>query len=188
MIERFLTQTTFTSQEDFIKNLHLIVPENFNFAYDVMDEWAKEEPDKLALLWTKDKGECIRFTFKDLKEQTDQTASYFQSLGIGKGDMVMLILKRRYEFWLSILALHKLGAVAIPATHLLTDKDIVYRDERASVKAIVCAGEDVILDHIQRALPESPTVKIVISVGPNTREGFHNFHEEGEKAPKFVRP
>jgi acetyl-CoA synthetase len=188
MIERFLTQTKFSSQEDFKKNFHIIVPENFNFAYDVMDAWAAEKPDKLALLWTNDKDECIRFTFKDLKEQTDQTASYFQSLGIGKGDMVMLILKRRYEFWLSILALHKIGAVAIPATHLLTDKDIVYRDERASVKAIVCAGEDVIVEHIKKALPASPSVKIVISVGPNVPEGFHDFHQEWKKAPAFVKP
>lgn len=188
MIERFLTQTSFTSQEDFKKNLHIIVPENFNFAYDVMDVWAKEEPDKLALLWTNDKGECIRFTFKDLKEQTDQTASYFQTLGIGKGDMVMLILKRRYEFWLSILALHKLGAVAIPATHLLTDKDIVYRNERASIKAIICDGEEVITGHIAKAMPDSPTVKILVSVGPVVPEGFHDFHKEWKNAPAFVRP
>jgi acetyl-CoA synthetase len=188
MIERFLTQTSFTSQEDFKKNLHIIVPENFNFAYDVMDVWAKEEPDKLALLWTNDKGECIRFTFKDLKEQTDQTASYFQTLGIGKGDMVMLILKRRYEFWLSILALHKLGAVAIPATHLLTDKDIVYRNERASIKAIICDGEEVITGHIAKAMPNSPTVKILVSVGPVVPEGFHDFHKEWKNAPAFVRP
>lgn len=188
MIERFLTQTSFTSQEDFKKNLHIIVPENFNFAYDVMDVWAKEEPDKLALLWTNDKGECIRFTFKDLKEQTDQTASYFQTLGIGKGDMVMLILKRRYEFWLSILALHKLGAVAIPATHLLTDKDIVYRNERASIKAIICDGEEVITGHIAKAMPDSPTVKTLVSVGPVVPEGFHDFHKEWKNAPAFVRP
>ncbi len=128
MVERFLKQTTFTSQEDYKKNLQFIIPEHFNFAYDVMDVWAEEQPDKLALLWTSDQNEEIRFTFKDLKEQTDQTASYFQQLGIGHGDMVMLILKRRYEFWLSILALHKLGAVAIPATHMLTKKDIVYRN------------------------------------------------------------
>ncbi len=188
MIERFLTQTSFTSQEDFKKNLHIIVPENFNFAYDVMDVWAKEEPDKLALLWTNDKSECIRFTFKDLKEQTDQTASYFQTLGIGKGDMVMLILKRRYEFWLSILALHKLGAVAIPATHLLTDKDIVYRNERASIKAIICDGEEVITGHIAKAMPDSPTVKTLVSVGPVVPEGFHDFHKEWKNAPAFVRP
>ena len=105
MIERFLPQTSFSSQEDFIRNLDIRVPENFNFAYDVMDVWAEEQPDKLALLWTNDKGGCIRFSFRDLKEQSDRAAAYFRSLGIGRGDMVMLILKRRYEYWLSMLAL-----------------------------------------------------------------------------------
>ena len=125
MLERFVSQTTFSSQEDFIKNFRVNVPENFNFGYDIVDAWAAERPEKNALLWTNDKGECIQFTYADLKKYTDMTASYFQSLGIGKGDKVMLILKRRYEFWFSIIALHKIGAVAIPATHLLTKKDRV---------------------------------------------------------------
>ena len=103
MVERFLSQTSFTSQEDFIKNLKINVPENFNFGYDVVDAWAAEQPDKPALLWTNDQGECRQFTFADMKRYTDMTASYFQSLGIGHGDMVMLILKRRYEFWFSIV-------------------------------------------------------------------------------------
>jgi acetyl-CoA synthetase len=188
MIERFLTQTHFSSTEDYKKNLHFIIPDNFNFAYDVMDVWAQEEPDKLALLWTNDNDECIRFTFKDLKEQTDQTASYFQSLGIGKGDKVMLILKRRYEFWLSMLALHKLGAVAIPATHMLTKHDIVYRNTRASIKGIVCVGEDYVLTQITEAMPESPTVEVLVSVGPNVPAHFHDWHQEWKNAPKFVRP
>ena len=132
MIERFLSQTSFTSQEDFIKNLKINVPENFNFGYDVVDAWSAEQPDKPALLWTNDKGEHIQFSFADMKRYTDMTASYFQSLGIGHGDMVMLILKRRYEFWFSIIALHKLGAVVIPATHLLTQKDIIYRCNAAA--------------------------------------------------------
>lgn len=140
MIERFLKQTKFTSQEDFIRNFHIEVPDNFNFAYDVMDVWAEEDPDKLALLWTNDKGECIEFSFKDIKTLSDRTASYFQTLGIGKGDMVMIMLKRRYEFWLTMMALSKIGAVAIPATHMLTGKDIIYRNNRADVKAIICAG------------------------------------------------
>lgn len=144
MIERFLSQTSFTSQEDFIKNLKINVPENFNFGYDVVDAWSAEQPDKPALLWTNDKGEHIQFSFADMKRYTDMTASYFQSLGIGHGDMVMLILKRRYEFWFSIIALHKLGAVVIPATHLLTQKDIIYRCNAADIKMIVCAGESVI--------------------------------------------
>ena len=86
MIERFLSQTKFSSQEDFIRNLRINVPDNFNFGYDIVDAWAEEEPDKKALLWTNDKGECIQFTFGDLKRYTDMTAAWFQSLGIGKGD------------------------------------------------------------------------------------------------------
>lgn len=188
MIERFLAQTTFASQDDYKEHLHFIIPEHFNFAYDVMDAWAEEQPGKLALLWTNDEGECRRATFGDLKEQTDQTASYFQSLGIGRGDMVMLILKRRYEFWLSMLALHKIGAVAIPATHMLTKHDIIYRNTRASVKAIVCVGEDYVLTQIREAMPESPTVEVLVSVGPSVPEGFHDWHKEWAEAPKFVRP
>lgn len=188
MIERFLKQTTFTSQEDFKNNLEIRVPENFNFGYDVVDAWAAEEPDKPALLWTNDKGEHRQFSFADMKRYTDMTASYFQSLGIGRGDMVMLILKRRYEFWFSIVALHKLGAVVIPATHLLTKKDIVYRANAADIKMIVCAGESVITDHIVAALPDSPTVKTVVSVGPEVPEGFLDFHQGIESAAPFVKP
>ena len=188
MIERFLKQTKFTSQEDFIRNFHIEVPDNFNFAYDVMDVWAEEDPDKLALLWTNDKGECIEFSFKDIKTLSDRTASYFQTLGIGKGDMVMIMLKRRYEFWLAMLALHKLGAVAIPATHMLTKHDIVYRNTRAGVKAIVCVGEEYVMSQVKAALPESPSVEILVSVGPKKDEAFHDWHSEWMEAPAFVRP
>ncbi len=188
MIERFLKQTTFVSQEDYEKNLEFIIPEHFNFAYDVMDEWAKEKPEKLALLWTNDEGECIRFSFKDIKEQSDRAAAYFMSLGIGRGDMVMLILKRRYEFWLSMLALHKIGAVAIPATHMLTTHDIVYRNNRASVKAIICAGEEYIMEQVAGSKAESPTLEVLVSIGPKQAEGFHDWHKEWNEVPAFVRP
>lgn len=188
MIERFLSQTRFSSVEDYKDNLHFIVPENFNFAYDVMDVWAEECPDKLALLWTDDEGGCVCFSFGDIKEQSDRTASYFRSLGIGRGDMVMLILKRRYEFWLSMLALHKLGAVAIPATHMLTANDIVYRNNRAGVKAIVCVGEDYVLTQVKASLAGSPTLRTLISVGPDAPEGFHSWRNEWGAAPAFVRP
>ncbi len=164
MIERFLKQTSFTSVEDYNKNLEFIIPENFNFAYDVMDAWATEKPDGLALLWTNDQGEEIRATFSQLKEQSDQAASYLQSLGIGKNDPVMLILKRRYEWWIVMLALCKLGAIVIPATHMLTKKDIVYRNTRASVKAIICVDDSYVMSQIQAAMSESPTVKSVIVV------------------------
>lgn len=194
MIERFLTQTSFTSEEDYKRNLHFKIPENFNFAYDVMDAWAEERPDKLALLWTSERGEEVRATFAELKDQTDRTAAYFQSLGIGHDDKVMLILKRHYQWWLSMLALHKLGAVAIPATHMLTKHDIVYRDQRASVKAIVCANDEYVTSQILAAMPDSPTVKVLVAVnslsqqGKAVPEGFHDWRQEWPKAPRFVRP
>ena len=188
MVERFITQTSFTSQEDFIKHFHVRVPENFNFGYDVVDAWAAEQPDKNALLWTNDRGEHHQYTYAELKEKTDRTASYFQSLGIGHGDMVMLILKRHYEFWYAIIALHKLGAVAIPATHLLTKKDIVYRCNAASIKMIVAAGDDVVLQHIIDAMPESPTVERLVSTGPHIPDGFEDFHQGIDHAAPFVRP
>lgn len=188
MIERFLKQTEFTSQEDFKQNLQYIVPDNFNFAYDVIDEWAKSHPDKLAILWSNDEGQSERITFSDLKKRSDQAASYFQQLGIGKGDSVMLILKRRVEFWIAVLGLHKIGAVAIPATHMLTTHDIIYRNTRADVKAIICVGEDYVQQQIADAMAESPTLKVVISIGPKVHEGFHDWQNEWQKAPDFVRP
>ena len=188
MIERFLTQTHFSSEEDYRKNLHFKIPENFNFAYDVMDVWAEEKPDKTAMIWTDDEGHEKFFTYRELKLLSDRTASYFASLGIGHGDMVMLILKRRYEWWLAMLALHKLGAVAIPATHMLTKHDIIYRNNRAGVKAIVCVGDSYVLTQIEEAMPESPTVETLISIGPEVPEGFHDWHKEWEQAPAFVKP
>ena len=195
LLKRFLKQTSFSSVEDYNKNLEFIIPEHFNFAYDVMDEWAKEAPEKLALLWTNDEGAEIRTTFAQLKEQSDQAAAYLQSLGIGKGDPVMLILKRRYEWWLCMLALCKLGAVVIPATHMLTKHDIVYRNTRADVKAIICVDDDYVTKQIQAAMPESPTVKTLVAVNEAAQgksrpipEGFHDWESEWQKAPKFVRP
>ena len=188
MVERFLTQTSFTSVEDFKENLHFKVPENFNFAYDVMDVWAAEKPGKQALLWTDDEDNCVRFTFGDIKEQSDRAASYFMQLGIGKGDVVMLILKRRYEFWLSMLALHKIGAVAVPATHMLTTHDIVYRNNMAGVKAIICVGDDYVQTQVKASLEQSPTLEVLVSIGPDVCDGFHDWHKEWNDVPPFVRP
>ena len=187
ILNRFLKQTTFQNQQDFRDNLEFIVPEHFNFSYDVIDVWANEEPEKLALLWTNDEGECRRFTFAQLKEISDRTAAYFQSLGVGRGDMVMLILKRRCEFWFSMLALHKLGAVAIPATHMLTSHDIQYRVERAGIKCIVSVGEDYVMEQIKDAMQHTP-VPILVSIGPKEEEGFHSWHKEWNDAPAFERP
>ena len=194
MIERYLTQTHFTSEEDFREHLHFVVPETFNFAYDVMDEWAKIEPNKLALLWTSERGEELRATYAEFKEQTDQAAAYFLSLGIGRGDKVMLILKRHYQWWVSMMALCKIGAVAIPATHMLTASDIVYRNQRASVKAIICVNDEYVTTQVKEAMPKSPTVEILVAVNSLAQkdkpvaEGFHDWFAEVDKAPAFIRP
>ena len=191
MVERFLKKTHFESVEDYNKNLEYIIPENFNFAYDVMDVWAEEKPNGLALLWTNDQGEEIRTTFAELKEQSDQAAAYLMSLGIGKNDPVMLILKRRYEWWVIMLALHKIGAIVIPATHMLTKKDIIYRNTRASVKAIICVDDAYVTEQIKLAMADSPTVKVYITVtdhGKPIPEGFRDWQSEWRNAPKFVRP
>ena len=188
MLERFLDKVDFESYDDFMQNFHIKDLPGFNFAYDVVDEWARIEPDRKALLWTNEAGNVKQFTFADIKRESDKIAAYFQQLGIGRGDMVMLIMKRRYQFWFAITALHKLGAVAIPATHLLTDEDIVYRCQSASIRAIVAVGDDVVLDHIQKAAPDCPSVKNYISIGPKVPEGWCDFNAGIESAPPFVRP
>lgn len=191
MLEKFLKRVDFDSHEDFINNYSIEVPEDFNFAYDVVDEWARVEPDKTALCWTNDRGLHIDLTFGDMKELSDKTALFFQDLGIGKGDMVMLIMKRNIEFWQTIIALHKIGAVPIPATHLLTDLDIVYRNNAAGVKAIVASEDESLPDHVDSAMSESPTVKYRIIVGERERKDWINFGEAVEKASagrRFVRP
>lgn len=188
MLDKFLEKASFDSYEDFMQNFKINVPENFNFGYDVVDAWAEKEPDKKALLWTNDQGEVIQFTFADIKRESDKTASFFASQGIGRGDMVMLILKRHYQFWFSIVALHKLGATVIPATHLLTEKDIIYRCEKADIKAIVATGDEIVINHIQNSSPKCPTLKTLISTGPIVPEGWFDFNKEIEVAAPFVRP
>lgn len=188
MLEKYLKKVDFTSQKDFETNYELIVPKNFNFAYDIIDEWATIAPNKRALCWTNDQGEHIDFSYAELKQKSDETAAYFQSLGIGKGDMVMLILKRRYEFWYAIIALHKLGAVSIPATHLLTEKDIIYRCNSADIKAIVCVGDENITKHIDLAVPKCTTLTSLVSIGPHVPKGYENFHKGIEEAAPFIKP
>lgn len=185
IMDRFLKQSAFTSQEDFENNFEFIIPDDFNFAYDVMDQWAEETPDRLALLWCNDKGEELRFTFEDIKRESDKTASYLKSLGIGKGDFVMLIMKRRHQFWTTMLALHKIGAIAIPASFLLTRKDIVYRMNCADIKAIITCGDDEILRHVNDAYPDCPSLKHRISIGPVVPEGWEDFNAGVEAADEY---
>ena len=167
MIERFLNSEG--------RNLEFKIPEHFNFAYDVVDAWAQEAPDKLALIWTSDTAPERRLTFGDLKRESDKVAGYLSSLGIGKGDFVMLILKRRLPFWTIMPALEKIGAIAIPATFLLTSHDIIYRCKSAEIKAIICCGDDDILQKVADAEPKCPYLEKLISIGPSVPDGFEDF-------------
>jgi len=162
--------------EDFTENFSINVPENFNFAYDVVDEMAAQCPDKLVIVWCDDKGAEATFTFGQLKYYSDKAANFFKSAGIKKGDPVMLILKRRYEFWFCILVLHKIGAVCIPATHLLTAKDIAYRNNAADIKMIVSVAEDEVIQHIEESQEKSPTFKLKALVG-GSRDGWLDFED-----------
>lgn len=188
MLHKYLNQTEFKDQKDFESNFKLHIPPHFNFAYDIVDQWAAVDPERRALCWTNDCGEHTDFTFAQVKEQSDATASFFQSQEIGKGDKVMLILKRRYEFWFAIIALHKLGAVVIPATHLLTKKDIIYRANAAGIKAIVSVGDKLILDHIEESLSDSPTLETIISIGPEQSEHSIDFQKGIVEAAPFTKP
>lgn len=151
--------------------------DKFNFAFDIVDEIAKKDPEKLAMLHIDKNKVERRFTFNDMKRASNQCANYFKSLGIKKGDRVMLVLKRHYQFWYAILALHKLGAVAIPATNLLQEHDFDYRFNAAGVSAIVCTADGDVAHQVDLAEPASPTLKTKILVG-GEREGWHNFDEE----------
>ena len=185
MIERFLKKTEFSSYEDFMQNYQVIIPEHFNFGYDVVDEYAATDPDKDAVLWTNDHGEVKHLTYAEYKRLSDQAASYLLTLGIERGDCVMLILKRRLAWWITMVALHKIGAVAIPATHLLTDKDIIYRCHEADIKAIVAVGDDQILRNIYAARAFCPSLKHCISIGPEVPQGWDNYWQGLNMAPPF---
>ena len=175
--------------EDFYKNYEVNIPENFNFAYDCIDELAKKSPDKLAMRWTNVAGQKRDFKFADMKYYSDKTANYLKSLGIGKGDAVMLILKRHYEYWWTILALHKLGAITIPASNLLTPKDIIYRCNMADIKCIVCTADGDISHRVQEAAPDCPTLKLLITTSPPENSQWLDFHKGVDEAsPEFIRP
>ena len=188
MLERYLERTEFTSYQDFHDHFAVKVPEGFNFAYDVADEYARTEPDRVALVWCDDHGQSASFTFRQMQEASDRTANLFRSLGIGKGDPVMLILKRRYEFWFCLLALHKLGAIAVPATHLLTAKDLIYRNNAADIKLVVAAADPLVLEHIDACQGLSPSLQVKVAVG-GPRPGWIDFDQElGRTGAGFVRP
>ena len=188
ILKKYCPRIEFDSYEDFYENFRIEVPEAFNFGFDVVDEWARVEPEKRALVWCDDHGNERTFTFTDISKLSNKTANAFRKLGIGKGDVVMMILRRRWEYWVCAVALHKLGATVIPASLQLTKKDIVYRAASAEVKMMVCVDDAYVVEQTEEALPESPTIKDKIIVA-GEREGWHSFDELiADESDEFERP
>lgn len=187
LLNRFIN-TPENATYDQMAGFRINVPENFNFSYDVIDVYARECPEKKALVWTDDNGEDRTYNFLEISQWSKRAANFFVSKGIKKGDRVMLFLRRRYEFWWIILALHRIGAIAIPATTQLLSEDIVYRNNSADIKMIVSLDDGMIQQNIEEAMIKSPSVETLVSIqGP--RKGWVDFHKELEDCTaEFERP
>lgn len=165
--------TEVTDEQGGLKAFSLHYPENFNFGYDVVDAIAEETPNKKALVWCNTESEEHIFTFADIRENSNRMANVFRAAGIGQGDRIMVVLKRHYEYWFAAVALHKLGAVMIPATHMLTVSDFAYRLQTSKAKAIVCTSQNDVPEKIQSALAEAGTKPKLWCVQADV-EGFEN--------------
>lgn len=188
ILDHFVKTTDFNSYEDFYRNFKVEVPDNFNFAFDVVDVIARQTPEKTAMVWCDDKGDERLFTFADMSAYSNRAANFFLAQGIQKGDKVMLILKRRYEFWFCLLGLHKIGAVAIPATHLLTEKDIIYRNNAADIKMIVSVGEQDVAERIVNSRRQSPSLQKIAFINYDCKDCIQFTPAIGEASSDFTRP
>ncbi len=173
--QKFIQATE--NEKGYIEKIAFQNEDRFNFAFDIIDALGEQKPEKLALLHLSEDGTEHRFTFRDMKRESARTANYFKSLGIKRGDRVMLVLKRHYQYWFSMLALHKLGAVVIPATNQLQAHDFSYRFQAADIRAVVCTADGETADAVEEAAAECPNLQIKISVN-GAREGWHDFNEE----------
>ncbi|PBC74422.1 MULTISPECIES: AMP-binding protein [Fibrobacter] len=185
---KFIDRVDYSSYKDLYENFKIHVPENFNFAYDVVDEYAKNDPKKEALVWCDDNDESHIFTFKDLSLASKRTANFLVANGIQKGDRVQLMLRRRYEFWFFLLALHRIGAIAVPATNMLTSADLEYRFKAADIKMVVSYDDPNLQKEIESAKEKAPSVQSLVAIG-QPRQGWISFYDDYEIcSSKFERP
>ncbi len=189
MLEKYLPRIQFDSYKDFKENYTVTVPENFNFGFDIVDGWAKEAPANRALLWCNDHGEEISFTFEEMSRLSNKAANFFRNYGVHKGSVVMLILRRRWEYWICATALIKLGAIVVPGTLQLTKKDIAYRANAANIEMFVCVNDAYVCEQMELAKKEAECIKHIAIVGGVEREGWIPFNKEFETYPDtFERP
>lgn len=188
LLDKYLPRQDFTSYEDFKENYTVNIPEGFNFGFDIVDEWAREDESKRALVWCDDHGGERVFTFKDISLLSNRAANFFKAHGIKKGSVVMLILRRRWEYWVAATALHKLGATLIPGSLQLAKNDLVYRANAAEISMMVCVNDPYVIEQAEGAQKEAPCLKHLAIAG-GTREGWLTFDEEIAKFPDdFPRP
>lgn len=176
MLEKFLPRQEFDSYEDFKANYKVNIPEDFNFGWDIVDGWAAEKPDNRALVWCDDDGEEHIFTYADMSRLSNRAANYFKTLGIHKGSVVMMILRRRYEYWICATALIKLGAIIIPGTLQLAKHDLVYRANAANIEMFIALDDDYVVTQISEAAAEAESVRILMLANGH-REGWLNLHD-----------
>ncbi len=187
MLSKYLPRAEFSSYEDFKQNYRVNVPDNFNFGFDIVDGWAEIQDDKPALVWCDDHGNEKQLSFGEISRISNRVANMFSSFGIKKGDRVMMILRRRWEYWICATALHKLGAVLIPGSLQLTTKDIKYRASAAEVRMIVAVNDPFVIEQIEEALPSCPSIiqKVIVA---GEREGWIPFENCYEFSDKLKRP
>ena len=185
LLENYLNKIEFDNYDDFKQNLKISIPENFDFARDIVDKWAELEPDKLALLYCNDFNEERRYTFTDISYLSKKAAQYFINLGIKKGDRVLTLLRRRAEYWIIAVALHRLGAVVVPASIQLTKKDILYRLKNAHVKALIAIDDSFVLKQIDGIKEDAEELKNVIIVSDRPQSIGHDFNTEYMKCNPY---
>lgn len=188
MLEKYLPRIEFDSYEDFKQNYTVNVPENFNFGFDIIDEWGRQDKSKKALVWCDDHDNELTLTYDELSRLSNRTANFLRDRGVKKGDVVMLILRRRWEYWVCATAIHKLGGILIPGSLQLTKKDIVYRANSANIHTIICVDDEFVVSQVEQSLPDAPSINNhVLATG--SKEGWLQFHEEIAKYPEtFERP
>lgn len=181
LLNNYLPRTEFESYEDFKSNFTIRVPDDFDFARDIVDEWAAREPDKLALLYCDDNGAERRFTFQDISELSKKAAACFLALGIRPGDRILTLLRRRWEYWICAVAMIRIGAVTVPASIQLTEEDIAYRVNCAKAEIVLAVDDDYVVRQIENLKDQCPSLEHILLAGDGNREGYRSFDREFEK-------
>ncbi len=188
LLNNYMPQTKFSSYEEFSEKFKINVPENFDFARDIVDKWAEAEPEKVALIYCDDNGFERTFTFAEISERSKRMASYFKSLGIGAGDRVITLMRRRWEYWALAVAIHRLGAVLVPASIQLTTKDISYRIDSAEAKMLIAIDDEFVRKQIEPLMDSCETLKHILIVGDEPVSDYHDFNKEYPEFDLYDEP